>query len=187
MDNLTATSSATVWTPPTVWTHRVIIGATMFGMSLAPYASALEVIHDSNDAVPSAQYLSQLFIIDVDNPNSQAAGLPLVSFPIRTSNMAPGILAKTQSINQPAWLVHSVFLIGTDSQSRTWLTTNLQQLQQRNAMGIVVNVDSYAAFREMQQLAVGLALAPASVDGLAQSLGLSVYPVLLQLNGEITQ
>ncbi len=167
--------------------HATTRAATLLALLVASSAFAMEIIHDSGDAVPSAQYLAQLFTVDMDDPASKPVGLNVVSFPVRTASMTPSVLKTPHTINKPEWLVHPVFLIGADRQSRTWLAANLTRLQQLDALGIVVDADDYAAFRALQQVAVGLPLAPASADGLAPSLGLTVYPVLLHIDGEITQ
>lgn len=161
--------------------------ALLIALLGASPAFAIDIIHDSGEAVPSAQYLAHLFTIDADNPASGPVGLQVVSFPVRTGSMKPGVLDTPRTVRKPEWLVHPVFLIGSDQTSRTWLAANLARLQQLHALGIVVDVDDYVAFHALQQSAVGLALAPASMDGLTQSLEVSVYPVLLQLNGEIVQ
>lgn len=156
-------------------------------LTIANSLFAADVIHDTGEAVPSAQYLAQLFAIDSDNPTQHPPGLQFVNFPIRSDGMTPGILLARSSIKRPAWLAQPVFLIGTDPQSRTWLTQNLARLKTMDALGIVVDVDNYKAFRELQMQAPGVSLAPASANGFAQSLGVSTYPVLIQTDGGIEQ
>ncbi len=150
-------------------------------------AMAMDVLHDTGEAVPAGQYWAQFFVTEEDNPSDEPPGKQLVAFPVRTNSMQVGVLASPTSIKQPAWLSHPVFLIGTDQQSRAWLDANLASLRQHQATGIVVNIDSYEVFREMQILAKGLLLAPASADGLALSLGVSVYPILILADGSIVQ
>jgi integrating conjugative element protein (TIGR03765 family) len=151
------------------------------------HADALQIVHDSCNAVPSAQYLAQLFTVDMEDLSSKPTGLNFVTFPVTTTTMSPGTLPAGTRIKQPDWLVQPVFLIGSDPQSRTWLTQHLPALQAANALGIVVSINSYADFRAMQNAAPDVSLAPASADGLACGLGIAVYPVLVHTDGEVTQ
>jgi integrating conjugative element protein (TIGR03765 family) len=145
------------------------------------------VIHDNGEAVPASQYLSHLFTTDMDNPASQPSGAQMIAFPVHSANMQPGLYAGSSSIKQAAWLAQPLFLLGNDVQSRAWLAANLPRLRELDAAGIVVNVETYADFRTLQVLADGLPLAPASADGLALSLPVKVYPILIGRNGEISQ
>lgn len=167
-----------------LFVHSIVL---VIAFLAASRAFAIDIIHDSGEALPSAQYLAHLFTVDTDNPASSPTGLQIVSFPVRTVSMKPGVLDAPRTVHKPEWLVNPVFLIGSDPTSRAWLSANLTHLQQIHALGIVVDADDYMVFRALQQIAVGLALAPASVDDVTQSLGVNVYPVLLQLNGEIVQ
>jgi integrating conjugative element protein (TIGR03765 family) len=101
--------------------------------------------------------------------------------------MTPGVLTGNFSIERPVWLVHPVFLIGSDITSRTWLEQNAAMLRQAHATGIVLDVASYDEFRRMQMIADGVPLAPASADGFARTLGVTVYPVLIRLDGSVVQ
>ena len=157
-------------------------------MAQATPAKAAEVIHDSGLTVPSAQYLAQLFTLNQENPAEQPVGTKIVAFPVTTASMTPGALAGSITIKQPVWLAQPVFFIGTDDRSKAWLQEKRDALRSANAIGIVVEAASYAAFRELQLLANGIPLAPASADGgLAQSLGVSAYPFLIRTDGSITQ
>jgi len=150
-------------------------------------AKAVEVIHDSGLTVPSAQYLAQLFTLHQD-ANEQPVGTKIVAFPITTASMVPGALEEPISIKQPVWLTQPVFFIGADERSKVWLQGKRDALRSAKAIGIVVQAASYEEFRQLQLLADGIPLAPASADGgLAQSLGVSVYPFLIQSDGSIVQ
>jgi len=162
--------------------------AVLAWMAQATPAKAVEVIHDSGLTVPSAQYLAQLFTLNQDNANEQPVGTKIVAFPITTASMTPGALEEPISIKQPVWLTQPVFFIGADERSKVWLQGKRDALRSAKAIGIVVQAASYEEFRQLQLLADGIPLAPASADGgLAQSLGVSVYPFLIQSDGSIVQ
>ncbi|EBR9315675.1 integrating conjugative element protein, partial [Salmonella enterica subsp. enterica serovar Muenchen] len=56
-------------------------------------------------------------------------------------------------------------------------------LQRLHATGLVVNVTDGTALRDLQTLAPGLTLLPASASDIARRLGLTHYPVLITADG----
>ncbi|ONH50905.1 integrating conjugative element protein, PFL_4695 family [Pseudomonas cedrina] len=96
--------------------------------------------------------------------------------PIRSLSLQPGqVQAKT--VDLPG--ITALFLIGDDPLSLRWLQQRLPQLQNLGAVGLVVNVESAAALRDLRNLAPGVSLTPMVGDDFASRLGLSHYPVLI--------
>lgn len=111
------------------------------------------------------------------SPASVDAALGL---PIDTPEMTPGnVEARTMKL--PG--MQPLFLVGDDDLSRGWLSLRRDALIQLNATGLVINVASMGAFRDLQHHAAGLELIPASGSDLAKRLGLSHYPLLLTEKG----
>ena len=75
------------------------------------------------------------------------------------------------------------FLVGDDAASHAWLRQNADALRERNAWGLVVNVETSQALAQLRALAPGLNLSPVSADELAERLGLRHYPVLVTATG----
>ncbi|WP_413817601.1 integrating conjugative element protein [Pseudomonas sp. MUP55] len=84
----------------------------------------------------------------------------------------------------PLWVIDApglqpLFLVGDDEKSRKWLSQRRDQLQQLQAVGLVVNVASAERFAEIQRWAGNLQLVPAPSNDLAQRLGVQHYPLLI--------
>lgn len=148
-------------------------------------AAAPEVVFDSGRSVPLAPYVAQL-VGDAEDPGV----LDGVPFPIRTT-LKSSVLAKDGlQVFDPTWLTQPMFVLAADSVSMRWLTYNHAKLVQMNAVGIVVQSLSAAAFKALQKQAQPLHLAPETSPWLASKLsdlGAGVYPLLIQPNGRVYQ
>lgn len=100
--------------------------------------------------------------------------------PVKSGRLSPGNVQR-RVIQAPG--LTPMFLIGDDDLSRTWLKERGSALRDRNAIGLVVNVETAQALADLRKLADGLTLSPASGDDLATRLGLSHYPVLITATG----
>lgn len=96
--------------------------------------------------------------------------------PVRSTLLTPGDVAN-RALDVPD--LPPLFLIGDDARSRRWLQQRYPMLQDLNAVGLVVNVDTPTALGNLRQLAPALTLSPVSADDLAQRLELKHYPVLI--------
>ncbi|MBC3248234.1 integrating conjugative element protein [Pseudomonas lurida] len=140
-------------------------------------ASSLIVVKDRR-GVSALPYYQDL----VPEPTGQSAPLENIgvrgqgSFPVRSDQLSPGEL-QGRVINAPG--LQPLFLIGDDAMSKAWLSQRRDQLQQLNAIGIVVNVASAERFAEVQRWAGGLQMVPAPSNDLAQRLGIKHYPLLI--------
>lgn len=99
-----------------------------------------------------------------------------IALPIRTPEMTPGAF-ESRPVNLPG--IGALYLVGDDPLSRAWLERNAAKLNAINALGMVVNIDSEAALRELQALAQGGIVSPMPGSDLARRLQLSHYPVLI--------
>ena len=144
---------------------------------IAANASSLIVVEDRG-GVSALPYYQDL----VPEPIGQSAPLENIgvrgqgSFPVRSDQLSPGEL-QGRVINAPG--LQPLFLIGDDAMSKAWLSQRRDQLQQLNAVGIVVNVASAERFAEVQRWAGGLQMVPAPSNDLAQRLGIKHYPLLI--------
>lgn len=167
---------------------RRAVTAFIVGMSaLAPAwaGDALEVIHDSGRSVPLAPYVAQL-VGDADDPGV----LDGLRFPFRTRLRAGVLRQDGVQVFDGRWLTQPVFVVAADDLSMRWLTFNHDKLVQLNAVGIVVQAGSPAAFKMLQRLAKPLRLAPETGSYLTEQLagaGAGVYPVLVHSNGRAYQ
>ncbi|CAH6383769.1 integrating conjugative element protein [Pantoea agglomerans] len=112
----------------------------------------------------------------------EAAMLPVITPELTPGNVTP------RTLQLPG--IGALFIIGDDSYSRQWLKQNARQLAARNAVGLIVNVESMASLEALRDLAPGLQLAPSSGSELARRLQVSHYPVLITDSGlsqEVTQ
>lgn len=161
---------------------------SMGGLTSSVALAQPVVIHSGAGAVPMGTYLGHL-VAGVD----QAGVLEGVRFPIRT-DMRPGVVSDAQALAarglfRPEWLAHPVFLVGTDPLSRQWMSQHRQTLIDIGASGLVVQAETERAFKQMQQLAGGAALAPMVGDWLTASLlaaGVPSYPLVILADGRLT-
>lgn len=100
--------------------------------------------------------------------------------PVRSEKLTPGDV-EPRVIRAPG--LSPFFLVGDDLRSRAWLQAQIDSLRELRAVGFVVNVNSADALSSLRQLALGLTLAPASGDDLAERLELHHYPVLITATG----
>lgn len=157
-------------------------------LAIFPASAGLTVIADLG-GVPTAPYFESLTVPE-DNAFSSTSEAPqpppstLSSGPLTPENMLP---VRSQALTPGAVMARTVslpgmvplFLIGDDDLSHRWLEARLSVLQQLGATGLVVNVESVAAWRALEARTPGLTLSPVSGDDLARRLGLAHYPVLI--------
>ncbi len=174
---------------------RAVLGvvAAFFGSacSAGPTATrpnapiALTVIHDSGYSIPLAPYLSYLV------PGlAQPGALPDFEFPI-LALLRPGVLTREDvPVFDAQWLVQPIFILGTDRVSVQWLTHNRDRLTAMHAWGVVISAPDLASFKNLQQFAQGMEIAPSQGPWLDQHLaraGINAYPVLIGTNGRARQ
>lgn len=142
---------------------------------------------DAGPAVPASPYFSYL-LAGEDQPGV----LNGLKFPIE-SQLKPGVLAKPGAVVLDSrWMTQPVFVLGTDDGSYLWLNRFGENLRRMGAAGIVLAAESAQAFKRIQRLA-STQMLPISIGPdtwLEQQLiaqGNTVLPLLIQLDGRITQ
>lgn len=141
------------------------------GASALPYYEALNLQPRATNAPRPAIVVPQAPTSAVD----EAAMLP-----VRSPRLSPGTVAR-RVIEAPG--LQPFFLVGDDDASRAWLRRHAAALRERNAAGLVVNVETSQALAQMRSLAPGVVLSPVAADDLAERLGLRHYPALITATG----
>lgn len=99
--------------------------------------------------------------------------------PVETPSLSPGRIAhRTLSVDAPT-PIQPLFIVGNDPLSRQWLSLRKETLAALGATGLAVNVQTEAELQTLIEAAGHLRIDPVPGDTLAQSLGLTHYPVLL--------
>lgn len=145
-----------------------------------PYALASAgqlVVVEDHGGVSALPYYQDLVPDPADAQRPPVQGVQMGgAFPIVTSEMTPGSV-QGRVINAPG--LQPLFLVGDDESSRAWLQQHLQQLQQLQAVGLVINVSGPSRLAEVRKWAPGLQLLPTPGTDIAGRLGLRHYPVLI--------
>lgn len=159
---------------------------TLLGFTLNAYA----------DDMATPEMKTPTYVVSTPSADSTMTGssnLPMQRFaqagianylPIVTPELTPGTVTPKAMNN--AQLLQPLFLIGSDDQSKQWLSQNNAQLLQLHAIGLLVQANTTADIQTMQALGKGLMIIPAPAKALIEQYGLSHYPVLITKEG-ITQ
>jgi integrating conjugative element protein (TIGR03765 family) len=170
--------------------------ATRLGVFLATAACGLAceagvtTIHEGGPTVPIGHYLAAFFTQEpgpVPSATPAPTGALPLAFPVRTALMRPGRLHSPVTLPGGAWLTTPMFIVGDDAQSRQWLAIHREKLRRLGASGLVVNVATLEAFQSLRAVAPAVPMAPGSAEELAQHTRLSVYPLFVSTDGQISQ
>ncbi len=156
-----------------------LLGAALGCFVFSCHAANLIVVEDKGgvSALPYYRSLNpEPDALAPETPMSRPDASAAQGLPVRTTRMSPGKV-EGRTINAPG--MQPLFLIGDDETSRRWLLTHSTALEQMQAVGLVVNVDSKERLDAIRSLVPNLLVSPASGDELAQRLGLNHYPVLI--------
>lgn len=156
------------------------------GLAAAP---PVEVIYDGGQTIVVTDLLGAVQKQATPPPTVQPPALPDAApspFPVTTTTMQSGALERQVAMRH-VQLPTPIFLVGTDQTSRAWLTRRKAELQQRQAVGMVVQALSEADYRVMLAIAYPLPLGLGSADVIAQQLGLTRYPLLIDEQGRQSQ
>ncbi|MBN0649847.1 integrating conjugative element protein [Pseudomonas aeruginosa] len=165
--------------------HGLVVLLTVVATPLHA-AKPLVVVQDrgGTSALPYYEALNLLPrtpkpLIAMPVPPSKADGEANM-LPVRSTKLTPGTVIR-RVIEAPG--LQPFFLIGDDEASHAWLRRHAVSLRERNAVGLVVNVDSMQGLARLRALAPGIQLAPVVADDLADRLGVRNYPVLITSTG----
>jgi integrating conjugative element protein (TIGR03765 family) len=146
-------------------------------------AAPLTIIHDSGDTLSIGSYKQNYQNESEPRPKSFAdrGDQPIPEFPIETPSMTPDIVDPI-SISIP-YLQVPLFIIGSDTLSKQWLSSRKQELISAGAVGMLIEAISLEEVNAIKRLGKGLQIYPASGRDIAAQLGLKHYPVLISRNG----
>ncbi len=155
----------------------------LIGFALPGY-SAVKVIYDTGKTHSISPFYIALQGQGVKRKSVVYKGPMTIGIdqqiPYKTPNMKPGVF-KTyrKDIKHKRGYLRPMFLIGTDTLSKKWLTKNRTTLIKRGAQGILVEASTKAQVEEMNRIARGLKLNYFSAYEIARNLQLTRYPVLI--------
>lgn len=152
--------------------HHLTVVKDLGGASALPYYRALHLVSDPDLRAPVPPALT---------PREPQAHYQEENFlPVRSALLTPGSV-HARVIAAPG--LTPLCLVGDDRESRAWLKERLATLQALHAVGLVVEVASYADLAALRRLAPGVRLVPASGNDIARRLGIHHYPVLITSTG----
>lgn len=152
----------------------LVVVQDLGGTSALPYYEALNLLPRTPGTPGTPKPLMAMPV-----PPSKADGEANM-LPVRSTKLTPGTVIR-RVIEAPG--LQPFFLIGDDEASHAWLRRHAVSLRERNAVGLVVNVDSMQGLARLRALAPGIQLAPVAADDLADRLGVRNYPVLITSTG----
>lgn len=156
---------------------------------LSVYA-ALVTLYDTGRTVPVTSLLAPLgeqMLPDRSLGVQPATAAGFDPFPVHSARLAPGVLQPRAPLRLPGALPHPLVLVGSDERSFQWLRQSAKSLTRLGAAIQVVEVPNLAAYQRLRTLVPDLSVMPASADALAQSYGLTTYPILIQTDGRVSQ
>ena len=106
-------------------------------------------------------------------------------YPVISKNLEIGPVGDDEATDIPGYLLtFPFFIIGFDQISASWIETNLELLKEKNAVGLVVNVENPSQMQKLMQLTGNqVPLYPTPGDDLALALNLRHYPVYIDHSG----
>ncbi len=150
----------------------------LFAVSVEAAAQAV-VIYDQGQTRPLSDYVEAVPALTAPMPKpARNPSFPVLAYPVRTAGLSPGPV-EARKAQLPQLAAAPFFLVGSDPQSRDWLARFAGQLARMGAVGFLVQAESDADLQAIRQIAPGLPITPLDATALANSLGLSHYPVLV--------
>ena len=179
-------------------TLRWVLAALATAAATVAPAEKLEPMPPSRDAPVVIHDEGGVSILELIDPQLDGEPAPEVApgpvpatvpvFPVRSPRGAPGRLEPNpQQARLKGGPGRMIVVIGDDPESIAWLRARASELQAARAGVLVAQVESQARFAALRALAEGLPFVPASADALLKQLGLSVWPLLISAEGEVSQ
>ncbi|EKO3619143.1 integrating conjugative element protein [Vibrio metschnikovii] len=108
-------------------------------------------------------------------------------FPVKTTLKPTRLPSRHVVIDEAiAQQIHQPFaIIGTDRYSMEWFTSNLDVFRKLGAGVIVTQIDSLVDLEALQSLAPDLMFQPMDARDFLETIGVSVYPILISNQGVI--
>jgi integrating conjugative element protein (TIGR03765 family) len=171
-----------------VWAEKQLYSQVIRTDVLSGRAEPTEVIADLG-GIP----IDELLYPDGIEPNDEPEAAPALNdgwlspglYPVQTDLMSVGVISEAEGRDIPSYLVSQpIFIVGYDRASANWLINNVDILEQNQAVGLVVNVDTPEQMRELLRITEHrLMLQPVNGNRLAQSLKLYHYPAYIDQDG----
>ena len=179
-------------------TIRWVVAALATAAATVAPAEKLEPMPPSRDAPVVIHDEGGVSILELIDPQLDGEPAPEVApgpvpatvpvFPVRSPRGAPGRLEPNpQQARLKGGPGRMIVVIGDDPESIAWLRARASELQAAGAGVLVAQVASQARFAALRALVEGLPIVPASADALLEQLGLSVWPLLISAEGEVSQ
>ena len=172
-----------------------LLGAALAGGLFATGGRAggegLVVVHDAGGTVPAAPWVERTALSEaevaaaLERARGQLAtfGAPpgagsVVAFPVSPAPLRPGHAERVRVRG----LGRTLFAIGPDDASLTWLDANAAVLRSRGAQGFLVRADTPETLHRVRAHAarLGLGLDPLPGAALAEAFGASSYPFVAE-------
>lgn len=105
--------------------------------------------------------------------------------PVTSKILKVGRVTEAEATEVPYHMVsRAMFIIGYDPVSIQWLTNNREFLASKNAVGLVVSVQTVEQMNELQRIAgKGITMQPSPGDRLAENMGIRHYPFYMDSTG----
>jgi integrating conjugative element protein (TIGR03765 family) len=172
--------------------------ATLAGVMLAAsvYAQQPPVVIADRGGIPLADVINEgdahkpQLGQSVERASANVLSRGLLSeslYPVISRNLSVGPVGADEARNISAHLLtQPMFIVGYDRVSANWLQSNVDVLEEKRAVGLVVNVDTPQQMERLLELTGRrLALTPMSGDQLAKAINLRHYPVFIDRSGVV--
>ena len=174
--------------------------AVMLAVTVLPAQAALTVIYDNGQTQSMAPYLASLQADEPAEPNANKTESPLSQpqrlgpadinnlLPVRSPGLTPGTVSSNGYSRDALTLLaqgnaRPFFLVGSDAASERWLLAHREHLIHLGAVGMLVQAETPEDVQRIVDLAQGLPMTLGSATDIAQTLGISHYPVLITSKG----
>lgn len=139
-----------------------------------------DILNPDDDEKPSIEELMG------EKPKPKDNGLLSEAlYPVISERLSVGPVGPDEARDIPSYLLtRPFFIVGADRVSANWMKSNLDLLVERQAIGLVVNVESPDHMRRLIELTERrLPLTPMPADQLASAINLKHYPVYIDNSG----
>ena len=172
----------------------------VLAVAVLPVQAALTVIYDNGQTQSMAPYLASLQADEPSGPNANKTEPPLSEqqrlgpadinnlLPIRSPGLTSGTVLNNGYSRDALTLLaqgnaRPFFLVGSDKASERWLLVHRVHLTHLGAVGMLVQAETPEDVQRIVDLAQGLPMTLGSATDIAQTLGISHYPVLITSKG----
>lgn len=148
---------------------------------VASAAADLVILYDSGRSWPIDRYLEPLLPTGQEpnkhqsDPKRPVPGSPILKtlLPIRSPSLTPGPVA-ARKFEAP--IPVAFFIIGSDDESLRWLRKHRDVLMSQGAVGLLVDASTKEDLEDVEDVAGGLPITPASGEDIAKALRVEHYP-----------